>query len=343
MHTPFLLCSTSNACSTASVSAMVVLANPALDAIPILSSPKPCACFSTVPVVDLSMPGAAEALVRACDDFGFFKIAGHGIPMELMQKLEAEALRFFHFPQADKEKTRPADPFGYGNKQIGPNGDIGWVEYLLFAVTADPSAYTYMDCSFRSALLDFMLSVRKLAREVLELMAEGLKLKKREFFSNLVLGDGSDGIFRLNHYPKFPPLEKFNCSLTGFGEHTDPQLISILRSNNSAGLQISLRDGSWVSVPPDSESFFINVGDTLQVLTNGRFKSVRHRVLANGSKPRISMIYFFGAAPTEKIAPLEELMGEGERSKYREFTWSEYKKGAYKTRLGDYRLGQFEK
>lgn len=119
---------------------------------------------------------------------------------------------------------------------------------------------------FSSALLDYQLSVRKLARDVLELMAEGLKLKKREVFTNIVLGDESDGIFRLNHYPKYPLLEKLNCSLTGFGEHTDPQLISILRSNNSAGLQISLRDGSWVSVPPDSESFFINVGDILQVI-----------------------------------------------------------------------------
>lgn len=128
---------------------MVVLANPALDTIPILRSPNPCACFSTVPVVDLSRPGAAEALVRACEDFGFFKIAGHGIPMELMQELEAEALRFFDFPQADKEKARQANPFGYGNKQIGRNGEVGWVEYLLFAVTADPSSHTYIDCSFR--------------------------------------------------------------------------------------------------------------------------------------------------------------------------------------------------
>nr|URS64327.1 gibberellin 2-oxidase 2 [Wurfbainia villosa] len=323
---------------------MVVLANPTIDTIPLLRSPKAGAYFSGIPVVDLSEPGAAEAIVSACRDFGFFKVAGHGIPMELMQRLEVEALRFFHSPQAEKEKAGVANPFGYGNKRIGPNGDVGWVEYLLFAVAEDPSAYTCVDCYFRSALMEYLLGVRKLAREVLELMADGLKLKQRETLSNLVLGDQSDGIIRLNHYPKFPLLEKLNCSLTGFGEHTDPQLISILRSNNSTGLQISLRDGSWVSVPPDNESFFINVGDTLQVLTNGRFKSVRHRVLANGFKSRVSMIYFFGPAPTEKIAPLGEVMGEGgELSKYRDFTWSEYKKAAYKTKLGDYRLGQFEK
>lgn len=128
---------------------MVVLANPALNTIPLLRSPKAGAYFSSVPVVDLSKPGAAEAIVSACSDFGFFKVVGHGIPMELMQRLEVEALRFFHSPQAEKEKAGVANPFGYGNKRIGPNGDVGWVEYLLFAVAADPSAYTYMECCFR--------------------------------------------------------------------------------------------------------------------------------------------------------------------------------------------------
>lgn len=80
-----------------------------------------------------------------------------------------------------------------------------------------------------------------------------------------------------------------------------------------------------------------------QALTNGRLRSVRHRVMVDGVKCRVSMIYFLGVAPGEKIAPLGEVMGVGEQSKYREFTWNEYKKAACRTRLGDDRLGQFEK
>lgn len=110
------------------------------------------------------------------------------------------------------------------------------------------------------------MAVRRVACRVLELMADGLGLRQRDAFSRLVGDEESDSMFRLNHYPRCPPLQGMpGCGLTGFGEHTDPQVISVLRSNNTSGLQISLRDGSWVSVPPDQSSFFVNVGDSMQV------------------------------------------------------------------------------
>lgn len=102
--------------------------------------------------------------------------------------------------------------------------------------------------------------------EILEQMADGLKLQPRNVFSKLLMDEQSDSFFRLNHYPPCPELQALKDTNTiGFGEHTDPQIISVLRSNNTSGLQISLRDGSWISVPPDEDSFFINVGDSLQV------------------------------------------------------------------------------
>ncbi|RWV99041.1 hypothetical protein GW17_00038078 [Ensete ventricosum] len=241
---------------------MVVLADEALDRIPLIRSPKHGANFSDIPVVDLSKPGSAEALVGACEELGFFKVVNHGVPVEFAQRLEAEAIKFFALPQQDKEKSGPPNPFGYGNKTIGLNGDVGWVEYLLFAITSAPLSYTSMPfleepsaCSFRSALKEYLLAVRKLASDLLRLMAEGLKIEPRDSLS----------------------------------------------------------------------------------------RSVRHRVLANGLKSRVSMISFFGPPPAERIAPLPQLMGEGEQSKYREFTWGEYKKASYKSRLSDDRLGRFEK
>lgn len=113
---------------------------------------------------------------------------------------------------------------------------------------------------------DYILAVKRMTFEVMELMADGLKIKPRDALSRLIRDEKSDSCFRLNHYPPCPELHALSGrNLVGFGEHTDPQIISVLRSNNTSGLQICLKDGTWVSVPPDQTSFFINVGDALQV------------------------------------------------------------------------------
>ncbi|KAK8546830.1 hypothetical protein V6N13_093872 [Hibiscus sabdariffa] len=190
---------------------------------------KPATDFTSIPVINLGDPKSKSLMVKAYKEYGFFKVVNHHVPMEFITRLENEALGFFNLPQSEKDKVGPPDPFGYGSKRIGSNGDI--------------------------------------------------------------------------------------C----------------------------LKDGTWVSVPPDESSFFINVGDALQIMTNGRLKSVKHRVLTNTQKSRVSMIYFGGPHLSEKIVPLTSLMGKQEESLYKEFTWCEYKTSAYKSRLADYRLDLFEK
>jgi gibberellin 2beta-dioxygenase len=133
------------------------------------------------------------------------------------------------------------------------------------------NTFFFYDFLCSSALNKYISSIRKLVCHVLELMADGLQLKPRDTISKLVQGSECDELFRLNHYPPCPLLQGFNCGLTGFGEHTDPQIISVLRSNNTSGFQIALDDGRWVSVPSDREAFFMNVGDSLQVRENYSF------------------------------------------------------------------------
>ncbi|KAK7303114.1 hypothetical protein RJT34_14015 [Clitoria ternatea] len=329
---------------------MVVLSQPpALNQFLLLKSCKPTT--TGIPVVDLKDPEAKTLIVKACKEVGFFKLLNHGVPFEFMSNLEKEALRFFKKPQSEKDRAGPPDPFGYGSKRIGSNGDVGWIEYLL--LNTNPDVISPKSClvfrenpqKFRVAVEEYIGAVKNMCYMVLELMAEGLGIGERNVLSRLVKDERSDCCFRLNHYPPCP--EEMQAlkgrNLVGFGEHTDPQIISVLRSNSTSGLQICLPDGTWVSVPPDQNSFFINVGDTLQVLTNGRFRSVKHRVLADTSKSRLSMIYFGGPALSEKIAPLASVMLKGEESLYKEFTWCEYKKAVYNSRLADNRLGPFEK
>ncbi|KAK7319271.1 hypothetical protein RJT34_03990 [Clitoria ternatea] len=306
--------------------------------------------FTGVPEVDLSDPEAKTLIVKACQEFGMFKLVNHGVPLELMNNLETEALRFFMQPQCCKDKSGPPDPYGYGSKRIGTNGDMGWVEYLLLNINPDvlsPNSlllFQHNPQTFRCGVEDYIRAMKRVCCEVLEAMADGLGLG-RNVFSRMVREERSDSCLRVNRYPPLMcGVEILNGqNLIGFGEHTDPQIISVLRSNNTSGLQICLTDGTWASIPPDHSSFFVNVGDLLQVMTNGRLKSVKHRVLADSTVSRLSMIYFGGPPLSEKIAPLASLVSKEEESLYKELTWREYKNAAYKSRLADNRLTFFEK
>lgn len=99
-----------------------------------------------------------------------------------------------------------------------------------------------------STLSAYTEAVRELACEILELIAEGLGVPDTWIFSRFIRDVDSDSVLRLNHYP--PIINKDNNKDTsqqftkvGFGEHSDPQIITILRSNEVGGLQISLQDG----------------------------------------------------------------------------------------------------
>nr|BAG48322.1 gibberellin 2-oxidase1 [Chrysanthemum x morifolium] len=331
---------------------MVVLTKPTLEQLIMKTKPVNLLTLAQIPIVDLSSHDSKHQIVNACQEFGFFKVVNHGISMNLINKLESQAMKFFSSPQDIKDKAGPADPFGYGNKKIGTNGDVGWVEYLLLNAKPETdieklvSVFGEHSEVFQHVLNDYLTSVKKMGCGILELMAEGLELESKNVFSKLLMDDKSDSVFRLNYYPPYPDVQEDEINvrnLIGFGEHTDPQIISVLRSNNTSGLEIALKDGSWVSVPADSEAFFINVGDSLQVMTNGRFKSIKHRVVANSKKSRMSMIYFGGPPLNEKIAPLSSLIGREEDSLYKEFTWFEYKNSAFSSSLSDNRLGLFEK
>uniref|UniRef100_M4DZH4 Fe2OG dioxygenase domain-containing protein n=1 Tax=Brassica campestris TaxID=3711 RepID=M4DZH4_BRACM len=279
-----------------------------------------------IPVVDLADPTSKTQIVKACEELGFFKVVNHG---------------------SLKDKAGPADPFGYGSKRIGLQGDVGCVEYILLnanshlSSTKTTAVFRKTPAIFREAVEEYMEEMKGMSSKVLEMVEEALGIEPKEKVSRLVKVKESDSCFRMNYYKEKEETQA--KEEIGFGEHTDPQLISVLRSNDTEGLQICLKDGTWVPVPPDHSSFFVFVGDTLQVMTNGRFKSVKHRVLTNTKRSRLSMIYFAGPPLTEKIAPLACLVPKQEDYLYKELTWSQYKSSGYKTKLGDYRLGLFEK
>lgn len=128
---------------------MVVLSKGELEQITLPAVQRAAPPLAFVPEVDLAAAAAspaarsaaARAVARACEDHGFFKVTGHGVPAPLLARLDAAAAAFFALPQREKDKAATDGcPFGYASKRIGGNGDLGWVEYLLLGVTAAGAA-----------------------------------------------------------------------------------------------------------------------------------------------------------------------------------------------------------
>ncbi|KAL6193600.1 hypothetical protein ACLB2K_034684 [Fragaria x ananassa] len=298
-----------------------------------------------LPVIDLSLPRSvvSKLIVKACEGYGFFMVINHGVPKEAISRMEEESLTFFSKTASEKQRAGPANPFGYGSKNIGHNGDMGEVEYLLFNTDKASIAQRCKTISddptkFSSAVSDYIEAVRELACELLEVIAEGLWVPDTSVFSRLITDVESDSVFRLNYYP---PTSSSPTSKIGFGEHTDPQILTLLRSNDVGGLQISPQDGVWVPVTSDPAAFCVNVGDALQAMTNGRFVSVRHRALTNSFKSRMSMALFSGPPLNATMKALPEMVTPENPLVYKPFTWAEYKKKTCSLRLGDSRLNLF--
>ncbi|KAJ3669609.1 hypothetical protein LUZ60_011559 [Juncus effusus] len=315
-----------------------------------------------IPVIDLSEPRAdvSRLILKACEEVGFLKVVNHGVSERTIDRIESLILEFFSLPMQEKEKAGPPTPLGYGVRNIGFNGDVGELEYLL--LHANPNfisqkakvIYKEDPSFFSNVVNEYTEAVRQLSSEILDLLGEALNLKDPKVFSNMIKDIESDSLLRINHYPpwnnksniKSRNNQKCSGSRIGFGEHSDPQIISLLRSNDVEGLQI-LTPGQggesvWSPVEPDPRAFFVNVGDMLQAMTNGRLMSVKHRAMSNSNKARLSMIFFGAPTLYSVISPVSDMVSKDNPCRYKSFTWAEYKKTMYKLRLSHDRLDLFQ-
>jgi len=112
---------------------------------------------------------------------------------------------------------------------------------------------------------EYVEVVKEVTCDILDLVVEGLGVPDKLALSSLIRDFHSDSVLRINHYPPLKVKTKGNKNSIGFGAHSDPQMLTIMRSNDVGGLQIYTREGLWLPVPPDPTNFFVMVGDVLQV------------------------------------------------------------------------------
>ncbi|GMN52257.1 hypothetical protein TIFTF001_021406 [Ficus carica] len=261
-----------------------------------------------IPTVDLSSERSTvkESIVTACEEYGFFKVVNHGVPPHVIARLEEEGSGFFSKTVHEKQRGRvgPASPFGYGSKNIGRNGDMGELEYLLLhthplSVSETSKTLSNDPSKFSCAVNDYTEAVRELACEILDLVGEGLWISDKFSFSRLIRDVKSDSLLRLNHYP---PVKDKDCI-----NEWDPPMGQLHHHHHHRHHH-------------------------------------QHTAAANNDrgKERMSMVYF-GAPPLNAwIHALPEMVSAERPIEYRPFTWAQFKNAAFSLRLADSRLDLFK-
>ncbi|PUZ58316.1 hypothetical protein GQ55_5G499600 [Panicum hallii var. hallii] len=289
-----------------------------------------------VPVVDLRDPGAAVVarVARAAEQWGAFLLTGHGVPAELLARVEDRIACMFALPAADKMRAvrGPGDACGYGSPPISSFfSKCMWSEGYTFSPAAlrgdlrklwPKAGDDY--ASFCDVMEEFHKEMRVLADKLLELFLRALGLTSEQVAAveeERRIGETMTATMHLNWYPRCPDPRR----ALGLIAHTDSGFFTFVLQSLVPGLQL-FRHGPdrWVAVPAVPGAFVVNVGDLFHILTNGRFHSVYHRAVVNRDLDRISLGYFLGPPPHAKVAPLREAVPPGRTPAYRAVTWPEY-------------------
>lgn len=172
--------------------------------------------------------------------------------------------------------------------------------------------------------------MKELAGRLLHAMLLSLGLKEEDIDWAGPIRDLRDlsTVLHLNSYPPCPEPDR----AIGLAAHTDSSFFTILYQGGVNGLQVLGRasddpsgPAQWVTVPPVPGAFVVNVGDLMHILSNGRFRSVRHRAVVNRTHHRVSAAFFCGPPAHVKVSPVTKLAGNGMgRGLYRAVTWAEY-------------------
>ena len=315
-----------------------------------------------LPVVDIAplfgTDGAARAAVAdqigaACRRDGFFYVTGHG-GEALFPTLEAESEQFFALPITERTAIAMAHGgpawrgfFPVGGELTSGRPDLKQGLYLgeelgegdrrVAGVWPMHGANQWPDAqpSLKPVVLAWMEAMTRAGHALMQGVALSLGLPDR-YFHDRYTADPTI-LFRIFHYPATPPADG-NAYGFGVGEHTDYGLLTLLAQDANGGLQIKGRDGAWFDAPPMPGALVVNIGDMLDRLTQGLYRSAPHRVANTSGRGRMSWPLFFDPAFDAVVEPLP-LAAEVKR----EARWDEADLDAISGAYGDYLLGKVGK
>lgn len=281
----------------------------------------------SIPIIDLSaFDGspqerlvAIKSLGQACADWGFFQVVNHGIEESLITKMLEAANQFFALSSEEKMKYDTKDvlnPVRYGTSYNAKVDQFfNWRDYLKHF--AYPELHTPGNPPiYREVAGEYFSETRKLALRLMGAISESLGLQSD--YIQTVFKDGIQ-IGVLNLYPHCPEPDQ----TMGIAPHSDHGGLTILLQNDVGGLQVQ-HEGRWVAVEPSPNTFIVNVGDHLEIVSNGRYKSVEHRAVVNSERTRISIAAPNGPAMDAPIFPAPQLIDETHPPLYKSMLYGEY-------------------
>lgn len=270
-------------------------------------------------------------LASICGEWGMFTVRNHGLDQRALEEVEQVVKHFFDLPFEDKKSSvgtyTDADNMGYGRNFFkSQHQPLDWIDRL--AMKAAPLGSTeglrvWPDNppNFRPAVENFVKIGRQVLDELLEALAEAISCDTHSF-SRYFDPDTSEINVRVNYYPSCPRPD-----LTmGLVPHTDASALTLLTQFGSEnGLQV-FKGNQWITVPWPCDSLLVNVGDLIEIMSDGRLRSSWHRAVAQQDTGRFSVALFYRPPRGAEIEPVSD----GESNKYKKVVVGDYLDHFYK-------------
>ncbi len=298
-----------------------------------------------IPLIDVAdylagRPGAAEiaaAKLRfAFEKVGFYYLAGHGVPQDLIDATYEQAARFHALPMEKKLAVKvdehnigympiqraPASGANAGRKpsqneayflrrERTPDDPVVLANRRFHAMNKWPAADDLP--GFRDATLAYMQALERLSQKLVPLYALALGLPA-DFFAPAF--QSPHLILRMSRYRDIAGEDEAESLVP----HTDSGFMTLLPPNKVQGLSILLPDGRWMDAPTIPGAFVVNGGDMLHRWTNERFLSTPHRVRNTSGTVRYAIPFFFDPGHETMI----ECIASAEPAKYPPIRMGDY-------------------